>query len=167
MKISFKSSNSTISPKTTTAPASSSSSTATKSNTNQRPKRLIYRRRPVNNQLLRCHPLYIMTLCIVSVSGLLVFFLLTNQSHFIRGEDYLYNTDGEDVWPINDYIKPVQKASESDADYQLRSLEPTFLTPEYKNPRLVEFYAPWCGVSVSFSNFTLVSFCTVLFLACL
>ena len=62
--------------------------------------------------------------------------------------DYLY-AGKEDTRPIMDYVKPKQNnPSESNADYNNRLLEPPyFLTNRFDKPRVVEFYAPWCGVS--------------------
>ena len=104
-------------------------------------------RRPIKNQILHLHPCVIMTSFICFVSGLLGVILLMNKPTLISGEDYLYNiTDGGDVWPVIDYIVPEKKLMESDNDYQNRIVDPPFLTDRYDKPRVVEFYAPWCGV---------------------
>ncbi len=57
-----------------------------------------------------------------------------------------------EVWPIEDYVKPKQGSMESDGDYDKRVKSPEFLGDGYNRPRVVYFYAPWCGVSGDFKK---------------
>ena len=120
------------------------------------------KRTHIKNRILRINQFCLMTFLLSSILSLL---LLLDSSPFSQASDYLYTDDKDldksqrggvrvvdpeddkDVWPIMDYIKPKQKSLESDALYKERLLNPVFLTDQYDRPRVVEFYAPWCGVS--------------------
>ena len=80
----------------------------------------------------------------------LLHFLIFHTGHVNGSQGYLYipgpdeSETLEDVAPIMDYAKPAQLIGESTEDYEERITHPEFLTDETK-PRVVEFYAPWCG----------------------
>ena len=54
----------------------------------------------------------------------------------------------EDVFPIMEYIAPTKTKYETDNRFQQRVTHPDFLYSNDNGPRVVEFYSPWCGVSV-------------------
>lgn len=55
------------------------------------------------------------------------------------------DSEGKNVWPIRDYVKPKRHEGEADEEYSKRVAHPVFLGDGYDKPRVVEFYAPWCG----------------------
>jgi len=82
-------------------------------------------------------------MALVKVLLFLMFFIPS-----VFSANYLYSPgpkDNEDVSPIIDYILPEKKVYESNDAYAERSNNPDFLSSLDEGPRVVKFYAPWCG----------------------
>ena len=62
-------------------------------------------------------------------------------------KEYLYDGD-INAKPVIEYLKPVKTEFESLKEYDSRINHPNFLASEGNGPRFVEFYAPWCPVSM-------------------
>ena len=88
---------------------------------------------------------------ILSVCIILITFILIQVVGIGASKDYLYNPAAmddvkmEDVQPVIEYVSPKKMEGETDGDYKKRLKHPPFLGEDVSNPRVVEFYAPWCG----------------------
>ena len=53
----------------------------------------------------------------------------------------------ESLAPIIEYIAEGKHSLETEEEYNYRKNTPSFLNSTENGPRVVEFYASWCGVS--------------------
>ena len=86
--------------------------------------------------------------CIMVSFVVFLIFLPTILVH-AGGVKYLYvekEGDKESVYPVVEYIFRDKKKDEVHQDYLKLKMNPSFLTNEGNDvPRIVNFYAPWCG----------------------
>jgi hypothetical protein len=137
---------------------SSNSNSNSNSIISRRKQKKQRKRQPIKNQLLQTKDNIKMALLLSSLLTILIL-MLNQQPSFSfsssKSDQYLYANPDEPsesesnkkVWPIIDYVTPDKGKLESDKSFKKRIENPVFLTDQYEKPRMVEFYAPWCGVS--------------------